>query len=120
FDRFAQLAGLSFGPKPAKPEPEDDGDAGWLGVDFENREGRVRVTTVFDGGPARRAGVSPGDEIVAVDHVRVGFDKFPLALQRAPPGTTIDLALFRRGWLMHVAVTTGAPPPEKHLFKPRD
>jgi hypothetical protein len=47
----------------------------------------------------------------------VTFDRFPLALQRAPPGTTVDLALFRRGWLLHSAVTMGAPPPEKHQFK---
>jgi predicted metalloprotease with PDZ domain len=117
FDRFARSAGLTFGPKPSKSEPDDDGDAGWLGVDFENRDGRVRITTVFDGGPGRRAGLSPGDEIIAVDHAKVAFDRFPLALQRAPPGSTIDLAVFRRGWLTHVAVTTGAPPPEKHQFR---
>jgi predicted metalloprotease with PDZ domain len=120
FDQFARHAGLTFGPKPAKTEPEDDGEAGWLGIDFEDRHGRVRITHVLDGGPGRRAGLSPGDEIIAVDHVRVEFDRFPLALQRASPGTAIDLALFRRGWLVHVPVTTGTPPPEKHQFRPRE
>ncbi|MCI4360640.1 MAG: hypothetical protein L3J91_02970, partial [Thermoplasmata archaeon] len=52
--------------------------------------------------------------------VRVPFDRFPKALQRAPAGTNVDLALFRRGWLVHVPVTTGAPPPDKHQFKPRE
>jgi len=120
FDQFARHAGLTFGPKPAKTEPEDDGEPGWLGVEYENKESLVRVTTVYDGGPGRRAGLSPGDEIVAVDQVRVPHEKFSTALLRAPAGTTIDLALFRRGWLLHVPVTTGAPPSEKHQFRARE
>ncbi|MCI4340588.1 MAG: PDZ domain-containing protein, partial [Thermoplasmata archaeon] len=120
FDAFARHAGLAFGPKPSKTEPEDDGEPGWLGIEFENRNGITRVTEVLDGGPGRRAGLSPGDEIVAVDRVKVGFEQFPKALQRAPAGTSVDLALFRRGWLLHVPVTTGTPPPEKHEFRARE
>ncbi len=120
FDQFARHAGLSFGPKPAKVEPEEDGEPGWLGVEYENREGLTRLTVVLDGGPGRRAGLSPGDEIVAVDRVKVNHEQFARALLRAPAGTTLDLALFRRGWLLHVPVTTGASPPEKHQFLPRE
>ena len=120
FDTFARHAGLSFRPKPAKPEPDEDGEPGWLGLEFEDHDGFARVTQVVDGGPGRRAGISPGDEIVAVDRVKVPFAQFPKALLRAPAGTQVDLAIFRRGWLLHVPATTGTPPPEKHEFRRRE
>jgi len=118
FDAFARYAGLTFGAKPKTPDPEDDGEAGWLGLEYEEHQGRVRVTSVLDGGPARRAGASPGDEIVAIDRGRVGHAEFTKALQRLPPGTSVSLSVFRRGWLTDLSLTTGTPPPEKHQFTP--
>jgi len=49
--------------------------------------------------------------------VHEGFDK---ALKRYPPGTPIDLAIFRRGFLRTISLTTGKPPPEKYAFTPVD
>lgn len=117
-DAFARLAGLSFGPAPKKTDPEEDGEAGFLGIDFRVRDGFVRVGSVRDGGPARRAGVSPGDEIVALDGVKVVASEFEQTLKRFPPGSEVELALFRRGWLTKVPVTLGRPPPEKYVFQP--
>ncbi|MCI4348692.1 MAG: PDZ domain-containing protein [Thermoplasmata archaeon] len=114
----ARHAGLEFGPKEKGPEPEEDGEPGYLGVDVENANGLTKIRTVRDGSPARRAGLSPGDEIVALDSSRVPFDQFAAALKRFPPGSGVDVALFRRGWLTHVAVTTGKGLSEKFRFRP--
>jgi predicted metalloprotease with PDZ domain len=116
FSTFARYAGLSFGSKPKPPDPEDDGEPGWLGLEYEDRGGLVRVTSVLDGGPARRAGVSPGDEIVAIDQAKVTHGDFSKALMRMPAGTSVELSVFRRGWLTSLSLTTGVPPPEKHQF----
>jgi predicted metalloprotease with PDZ domain len=118
FPAIAQRAGLSFAPKPKPRDADDDPEPGWLGVTFEDAGGRVKLTTVRDGTPARRAGLSPGDEVVAVDGVRVSFSEFPKVLARLAPGTPADFVLFRRGWLTHLSVTPGAAPPESYAFAP--
>ncbi len=118
FDGVARRAGLSFAPKLPPKEPDDDPLPGYLGVTFEDAGGRVKVTSVLDGSPARRAGLSPGDEIIAIDGVRVTHSEFPKVLARLPAGTPVDLALFRRGWLTHLTLTPGSPPPEKYAFTP--
>ncbi|MCI4358682.1 MAG: PDZ domain-containing protein [Thermoplasmata archaeon] len=116
FGSFARYAGLALAPLEKKPEPGEDGPAGYLGIDFEKSNGWARVRTVRDGSPGRRAGLSPGDEIVALDHVRVPFEQFGNALKRYPAGSSVDLAIFRRGYLAHRTVTTGQAPPETLVF----
>ena len=114
---FAGHAGLGFGPKPRPPE-QDDPEPGWLGVDYEDRGGLVRLTNVRDGSPARRAGLDPGDEIVAFDGVKVTHREFTNALLRHPAGASVRVTLFRRGVLTEVPVTFGAAPPEMYAFTP--
>ena len=114
---FAGHAGLSFGPKPKAPEDESP-LAGYLGVRVEGAEGAARIRHVLRNTPGRQAGLTPGDEIVAIDGVKVTADKFEKALQRHPPGTAAEITLFRRGRLRRVSVTMGVPPPETYVFSP--
>ena len=118
FDRFARLAGLTFGPVPKKPEPEEDGEPGYLGAEYRIADGMVRLTAVRDGGPGRHAGLSPGDEVIALDGVKVVPSDFEEMLKRFPPGTTTEVTLFRRGFLQKVPVTFGRAPPAKYQFRP--
>ncbi len=115
FDAFARYAGLSFGPK-AKPENDDSSDPGYLGLRVEDHDGLVRIRHVLRDAPGQRAGLSPGDEIVAVNGVKLTYPQFEVTLKRYPPGTEVDLALFRRGYLRHVSATMGKGPPEKYAF----
>ena len=119
FDGVARRAGLSFGPKPKEPETETD-EPGYLGIRYENSEGLVKVRTVLSGAPARRAGLSPGDEIVAINRAKVVHDGFDRTLKRFAPGTPVDLTVFRRGYLRTLSLTLGTPPPEKFAFTPVD
>jgi predicted metalloprotease with PDZ domain len=118
-DAFARFAGLTFGPKPRDPDADTD-TPGYLGIRFEDAGGLPQIRHVLADTPARRAGLSPGDEIVAVNRTRVGFLGFEKVMQRAPPGTPLELTLFRRGYLKTVSLTTGQPPPEKYRFTPQD
>jgi predicted metalloprotease with PDZ domain len=117
FDAFARYAGLAFGPK-AKPADDDSPVAGYLGVRAEESDGLARLRVVLAGSPARAAGLTPGDEIVAINGTRVTFTNFEKTFARYPPGTPIALTVFRRGLLREVGVTTGLPPPEKYEFRP--
>jgi predicted metalloprotease with PDZ domain len=116
FDAFARYAGLTFGPRPRPPD--DEGDPGYLGVKFEDAGGMARASYVLADTPARRAGISPGDELVAINGSKVTFASLEKTLAACPPGSPLELALFRRGFLRRVAVTTGTPPPEKYAFTP--
>ncbi len=117
-DRYARLAGLTFGPAPKKREPEDDEEPGDLGADWQILEGRVRLRYVRDGGPAQLAGLAPGDELVAYDGVRVAAADFDKLRSRFPAGTEATISFFRRGYLTTRTLTFGAPPPEKYRFEP--
>ncbi len=115
---FARYAGLEFRPKEKPREPEDDEPAGYLGIDTEDRNGHVRVVRVLDGGAGRRAGISPGDELIAINGVRVTHRDYSKALERLPAGTEVELAVFRRGWLTTLTATMGQAPPEAYEFRP--
>ncbi len=118
FAAFARYAGLAFGPKPKDPD-DDSGERGYLGLVVRDEAGRPRVRHVLAESPGRRAGLSPGDELVALNGTRLTFAEYDKALERVPPGSPVDLAVFRRGFLRHVTLTTGRSPPEKYRFTPR-
>ncbi|MCI4335031.1 MAG: PDZ domain-containing protein [Thermoplasmata archaeon] len=117
FTRFARLAGLTCEPAP-RPEAVDKPLPGYLGVEVALERGEVRVREVLDGTPARRAGITPGDELVAIDGMRVTAATFHERMTRIPPGTATELTLFRRGAIQSVALTAGTPPPEKYRIEP--
>jgi predicted metalloprotease with PDZ domain len=114
-ESFARYAGLTFGPRP-KPPDDDSPEAGYLGIRFDDAGGFVRVTHVLLDTPGHRAGLSPGDEIVAINNNKMSFPKFGKELEAYPPGTPVDVAVFRRGYLRHLQLTTGKTPPEKYRF----
>ena len=120
FARSARFAGLTFAPKEKGPDAADEPVPGHLGFEYDERDGLVRVKSVLDGGPARRAGLTAGDLIVALDGARVTHGGFSKALERRPPGTEVRVTYFRRGWLEEATATTGQPPPEKYAFTPVD
>jgi predicted metalloprotease with PDZ domain len=120
FDTFLGYAGLKLEPQERPPGKEDEPPAGWLGVLLKDDGGRPRITTVLDDGPGRRAGLSPDDEILALDGQRVSCADLPKSLQRFPPGATVEVSVFRRGFLTSVPVETGKMPPEKLLIVPVD
>jgi predicted metalloprotease with PDZ domain len=118
FSAFLGLAGLKIDAPERPPGKEDEPPAGWLGVTIRDDGGRLRVVSVLDGGPGRRAGLSPDDEVVALDGQRVTYGDLPKALQRHPPGSSVEVTVFRRGFLTQVTVETGKVPPEKLLLVP--
>ena len=110
--RLLAAAGLELKQVPESEEgvTETDsvktrGDFGWK-VKAEN--GRVKVTDVLEGGAAERAGVSPGDEIVAVDGVRGTEDFLRRNATERGPRARVSVSLFRRDRLLLLRLTLGA------------
>ncbi len=86
----------------------NDEMAGAFGL--SGRKGAV-VAELVPGGPADRAGVKPGDVVVAVDgHVVTTSTEMTREVAQAHAGDTIRLDLFRDGKEMTVAVRSGTRP----------
>lgn len=82
-------------PAPAKPV---------LGAKWRQHGSALLLEQIFDGGAAQRAGLSPGDEVIAVDGVRVDGARLESALARTPAGEAVMLHLFRRDELLSFEV----------------
>jgi predicted metalloprotease with PDZ domain len=120
FGRFLGFAGLKVEAPERPAGREEEPPAGWLGIKLKDDAGLARITTVLDESPGRRAGLSPEDEIIALDGQRVAFADLPKALQRFPPGSAVEVTVFRRGFLTSISLETGKVPPEKLVIVPVD
>jgi carboxyl-terminal processing protease len=76
-----------------------NGKYGGIGVTIGVRDGGVRVISVMDGYSAQRAGMIPGDRIIAVDGVSVEGKKPDevRGLTRGEPGTSVKVGVQREG-----------------------
>jgi predicted metalloprotease with PDZ domain len=111
FERLLPAFGLVL---KEKPEAEDGvtpsrarlrADFGWKTKD---EKGRLAVAEVYAGRAAYEAGVSAGDELVAVAGVKADEDALKRVERDGKPGSRVDVALFRRKRLLTVPVVLGA------------
>ena len=71
-----------------------------------------------EGGPAHRAGLYAGDEIVAEDGFRVDRAALWDRLCERGPGGRLRLTVFRRDELVEVVVPLGEPPEDTLWLEP--
>ena len=82
----------------------------WLGITTTG----TKVTGVFDGSPAQAAGISPGDELCAIDSFRATNDAELRGLVAArAPGDELRVAAFRRHRLIELRVVLAPAPPTR-------
>ena len=67
----------------------------YFGADIEQQDDRLMVRRVYAGSPAYEQGVNAGDQIVAIDNMRVTKDFFNARLAEKKPGDLINLTIFR-------------------------
>jgi serine protease Do len=95
-------------------------ERGWLGVSVEdlksdsNPQAGVAIAGLAPGGPARHAGLRPGDIVLAVDGQKVDSTGGLIrAVAEKPPGTTVEVTVRREGRELTIPVTVGHRPPEQ-------
>jgi len=93
---------------------------GYAGLAFASSErGKpAAVRNVVPGSPAWRAGISYGDELLAVGGARVDAASAPRRLQDAAPGARLRIALFRRDVLREATLVVGRNPERRFSFEP--
>ncbi|SPE34271.1 putative protease with the C-terminal PDZ domain [Burkholderiales bacterium] len=72
-----------------------------------------RISQVFDGSPAQLAGLSAGDQLVALDGLRAGSGRIDSLLARYRPGDRVEVLAFRREELLRFELQLATRPPEK-------
>ncbi len=107
------LIGVERGTLALTPTPTPAVSTGtpWLGVRVSQEADGARILEVFPNSPAERAGLRPGDRIVAFDGEPVNEAR-PLTehVRRHRPGDTVRLTVIREGEERTVSVTLGRAP----------
>ena len=67
----------------------------YFGADVAEEEGRLTVRRVYAGSPAYDQGLNAGDQIVALDNMRVTRDSFNARMAEKKPGDLVNLTIFR-------------------------
>ncbi len=98
------------GDQGGKPAPGAQSRLPWLGGRLTADGDRPRLAVVLADGPLARAGVAAGDELVALDGLRLTTASLPVLLKTYAAGDTAELAVFRQDELLSFAVTLAEAP----------
>src|SRR6185369_8681842 len=86
--------------------------------DWEQDQDRLMVRNVRAGTPAYEQGLNSGDQIVAMDNVRVTRDFLIARLGEKKPGDLINLTIFRFDDLSTLLIKLGARTEGTYGIKP--
>ncbi len=89
-----EAAGLRL-DTAAPPSTAAAADRVFFGADVADEEGRLMVRRVYAGSPAYEQGLNAGDQIVAMDNMRVTRDFLNARLAEKKPGDLVNLTIFR-------------------------
>ena len=73
------------------------------------RAGDATVATVFSGSPAEAAGLAGGDQLVAIDGLKITAGNWANRLEALHPGLAVPLCFFRGDELMTASIVPVAP-----------
>jgi predicted metalloprotease with PDZ domain len=100
------------GGKPSSNPPRKLAERVTLGVRTADDPAGAKLTHVLDAGAAQAAGLSAGDVIVAIDHLKTSAKNLDQQLARFQPGDRVPLHAFRRDELLEFDVELRASPPD--------
>ncbi len=97
---------------------EDEDAAPTLGVKVQTENGREVIKFVEMGTPANFAGIDAGDELLAIDGIRVQSQQLSDRLKDYQPGDTIQATVFHQEELRTYPVTLASPRPTRYQVIP--
>ena len=100
---------MSFFRLKLAPERSAKDHEAWLGIGLKDDGHRTRITTYHQGSPLRHL-TQVGDEIVAVDGLRVKSSSHLSKLLLGKVGEPTSLDVVHEGVLASIEVSPGAPP----------
>ncbi|MBD2464328.1 M61 family metallopeptidase [Oscillatoria sp. FACHB-1407] len=92
----------------------------FVGMTVKTEHGREAIKFVESGSPAHQAGIDIGDELLALNGLRVSADQWSDRLSDYAPGDTIELTVFHQDELRTYSVTLAEPRPTNYQIVPVD
>ncbi len=111
FNQYLEPFGLQIASDDGEPTP-------YLGIKVASEHGREVIKFVETSTPAHAAGIDPGDELLAIDGIRVTAAGISDRLQDYQGGDTIEVTVFHQEQLRQYQVTLEAPRPTSYQVKP--
>jgi predicted metalloprotease with PDZ domain len=103
FNQYLEPFGLQvLGDDEEEPVP-------YLGVKAQTENGREAIKLVEAGSPAQLGGIAPGDELLAIDGIRVTAAGLSDRLKDYQSGDTIQVTVFHQEQLGTYPVTLASP-----------
>ncbi|MEH2201595.1 M61 family metallopeptidase [Nostoc sp.] len=90
----------------------------YLGVRISTENGREMIKFVETGSPAQVAGIDAGDELLAIDGIKVTGNSLSDRLKDYQPNDTIQVTVFHQDELRTYAITLASPHPTRYQVKP--
>jgi predicted metalloprotease with PDZ domain len=113
FDRYLGYAGLELSAKKKPLLPR-----GYLGIKIRTDGGKAIVASKLFSTPAEECGLAAGDEIIAVDNLRIDGPTLQFYIGNKQPGTKVSLLISRDGYLeTHEATLIETPQIESRIYK---
>ena len=124
WNRYLGYAGLEIDSKqkPRSPDrlrPGDEKARCWLGVRLRAESGSTYVTQTLSDGPAYAAGISPGDELIALDALRCDEGRIDRWLSSWAPGRKVAVTISRAGQLHTLTCELAARPMFDFAIQPK-
>jgi predicted metalloprotease with PDZ domain len=110
WERALESAGLILTPRDSVQRP-------WFGLETRMEGSRLVVRQVIAGSPAYRAGITIGDELIAMDGHRMRSETLPLVTEGVAMGATVELVLLRDDLLRSISVTLDQPAPQAYVVR---
>jgi predicted metalloprotease with PDZ domain len=98
----------------------EKGDTPYLGLTFKTDHGRESVRFVESDSPAQRVGIEAGDELLAINGIRVTADQLGDRLRDYQPDDIVQIAFFHQDELRLALATLGEPRPTRYQVIPVD
>ncbi|HEX6998856.1 MAG TPA: PDZ domain-containing protein [Gammaproteobacteria bacterium] len=120
--------GITLGFRP-QTGPDDkggtrradaDGEVLALGCITRERDAGLELVAVLDGGPAERAGLEPGDVLIALDRLKVNERNLRRRLARFEAGERVTASVFRGDELIEVGLVLRPAPLDTVYLEPDD
>ncbi|WP_017317501.1 M61 family metallopeptidase [Mastigocladopsis repens] len=89
----------------------------YFGVKVNSEHGREIIKFVEAGSPAQFAGIDPGDELLAIDGLRLSANALGDRLKDYQPKDTIQVTIFHLDELRTLPVTLGSPRTSQYQIK---
>jgi uncharacterized protein (TIGR03067 family) len=89
-----------------------EGGMGWLGVQIRKDDDKISVADVFEGSPAKKAGLKKDDVVLKVGDAEVADDLQGMVrmIQQAKPGSKLTIVVKRDGKEQRVTAKIGVLP----------